>query len=138
MAEALNVYYAAEHADDPVTVSTPEEVRALLDRVRGAHAAGSAVLLTVIVADDPWKSELCVGVDGDKGVLRFAGEDTPPTGLYSRSPVPSNVEPVIYYYVRADTDFPPHSEVPAAVVEAALIDYLVTSGERPTSVEWQG
>ncbi|MFC6088781.1 Imm1 family immunity protein [Saccharothrix lopnurensis] len=42
-------------------------------------------------------------------------------------------EPVIYYYVTADTEFPPDSEVPVADVEAAVVDYL-TTGHRPGSV----
>jgi hypothetical protein len=93
------------------------------------------VLLTVVVSDDPWKSELSVGIDGNKGVLHYAGEDTPPNGVYSKSPTPTNAEPVVYYYVTADTEFPPNAEIPVSMVETSLIEYLTTSGERP-HVRW--
>jgi hypothetical protein len=136
VAHALNVHYNAENADTPAVVTTPDEVRALLGTVRNTHPAGSAVLLTVVVSDDPWKSELSVGIDGDKGVLHYAGEDTPPNGVYSKSPTPTNAAPVIYYYVTADTEFPPHAEIPIGAIETALIEYLTTA-ERPTSVDWQ-
>ncbi|WP_158843712.1 Imm1 family immunity protein [Saccharothrix deserti] len=135
MAQALNVYYDAGHADDPVTVTTPDEVREVFAAVRGKYPAGSAVLLTIVPAADPWASELNAGIDGDVGVLRYSGEDHP-KGVYSKNPTPSNAEPVIYYYVTADTEFPPNAEVPMADVEAAVIDYL-TTGQRPEVVEWQ-
>jgi hypothetical protein len=136
VAQALNVHYKAEHADQPVVVTTAAQVRALLGSVRDTYPAGSAVLLTVVVADDPWKSELTVGVDGDKGVLHYAGEDTPPSGVYSRNPGPANPAPVLYYYVSADTEFPPDAEIPFPAVEEAVIEYLMT-GARPTTVDWQ-
>jgi hypothetical protein len=137
VAQALNVHYKAEHADNPVTVTTPDEVCALLGTIRDAYPTGSAVLLTVVVTEDPWKSELSVGIDGGKGVLHYAGEDTPPNGMYSKSPTPTNADPVIYYYVAADTEFPPNAEVPLPTVAAAMIEYLTTAGERPTAVDWQ-
>ncbi|MCP2257189.1 Immunity protein Imm1 [Streptoalloteichus tenebrarius] len=96
------------------------------------------MLLTVVVAEDPWKSELSVGIDGDKGVLHYAGEDTPPHGVDSKSPTPTSPAPVIYNYISADTEFPPpHAEVPFPAVEAAVIEYLTTEGDRPTAVDWQ-
>jgi hypothetical protein len=137
VAHALNIHYNAEHADNPAVVTTPDEVRTLLATVRSTYPAGSAALLTVVVSDDPWKSELSVGIDGEKGVLHYAGEDTPPNGVYSKSPTPTNAESVVYYYVTADTEFPPDAEIPVGAVETALIEYLTTSGERPTSVDWQ-
>ncbi|XVS62334.1 Imm1 family immunity protein [Actinosynnema sp. CA-299493] len=135
MAQELNVYYEDGHADDPVVVTTPEEVRELFAAVRGKYPAGSAVLLTVVPAADPWVSELNAGIDGDVGVLHYSGEDCP-EGVHSHSSTPSNTDPVIYYYVTADTEFPPDAEVPATDVEAAVIDYL-TTGQRPTVVDWQ-
>ncbi|WP_367130984.1 Imm1 family immunity protein [Saccharothrix sp. HUAS TT1] len=55
-----------------------------------------------------------MGIDGDKGGLRYAGEDSPP----------------------ADSEFPPHAELPVAELEAAVVDYL-TTGRRPEGIEWQ-
>jgi Immunity protein Imm1 len=137
VAHALIVYYDTEHADNPIVVTTPDEVRRLVSKIRKTYLAGSAVLLTVGVRDDPWKSQLSVGIDGDIGVLHYTGEDTPPNGLCSKSPTPTNAAPVIYYYVTSDTEFPSHAEIPVDAVETALIEYLNTDGERPTSVDWQ-
>ncbi len=137
MAQGLNVHYLVEHADNPVTVNTPDEVRTLLRAVRDAYPDGRPVLLTVVVADDPWKSELSVGIDGDKGVLHYSGEGTPPNGVYSENPTPSNPSPVIYYYVSADTEFPANAEIPFSTVEAAVVEYLTTEGEQPAAVNWQ-
>ncbi|MGW9478328.1 Imm1 family immunity protein [Saccharomonospora azurea] len=95
------------------------------------------VLLTVVVADDPWKSELSVGIDGNKGVLHYSGEGTPPNGVDSENPAPSNSSPVIYYYVSADTEFPANAEIPFSTVEAAVVEYLTTEGEQPAAVDWQ-
>jgi hypothetical protein len=77
-----------------------------------------------------------VGIDGDKGVLRYAGEDSPPAGCFSKSAGPSNAEPVVYYFVTADNEFPPHAELPLAELESAVIDYMAT-GQRPEVIEWQ-
>lgn len=73
MAQGLNVHYLVEHADNPVTVNTPDEVRTSLRAVRDAYPAGRPVLLTVVVADDPWKSELSVGIDGEGRIALLRG-----------------------------------------------------------------
>jgi hypothetical protein len=136
VAHSLNVYYEAEHADRPVVVDEPGQVRSLLADVRRRYPQGSAVLITVVLGDDPWGPELSIGLDGGRGVVRYAGHDHP-AGVYSRNPTPSNTEPVIYYYVTADTEFPPDAEVPTATVEAAMTEFLTTGGKLPTVVEWQ-
>ncbi len=87
-------------------MNTPDEVRTLFRTVRDAYPDGRPVLLTVVVAEDPWKSELNVGIDADKGVLHYSGEGTPPNGVYSENPTPSNLSPVSYY-VSAETEFRP-------------------------------
>jgi len=132
----LNAYYTTEHADDPVVVASADDVAGLLDAVREKYPDGAAVLITVLVADDPWGQELSVGVDGDKGVLRYSGHGDF-RGSYSKSVEPSNAEPVIYYYVTADSEFPPNSEVPISTVQAAVVEYLATGGQRPSAAEWQ-
>lgn len=136
MAQALNVFYEEEHTDNPVTVTTPDEVGTLLATVGEKYPEGTAVLLTAVVSDDPWGQELSVGIDGNKGVLRYSGGDHF-DGVYSKSAIPSNAEPVTYYYVTADTEFPPNSEVPLATVHAAVVEYLTTGGQQPTCVDWQ-
>lgn len=136
MAQALNVYYEKQHTADPVVVTTPGEVGDLFAEVGAKYSAGTALLMTVVPADDPWASELTVGIDGNKGVLRYAGEDGPPAGCFSKSATLSNPEPVVYYFVTADSEFPPHAELPVTELEAAVVDYL-TTGQRPRCIEWQ-
>ncbi|WP_433271798.1 Imm1 family immunity protein [Actinosynnema sp. CS-041913] len=132
----MNVYYERQHTADPVVITTPDVVRDLFTDVRAKYKAGTALLMTVVPADAPWASELTVGIDGDKGALRYAGEDSPPTGWFSKSVTPSNPESVVYYFVTADSEFPPHAELAVTELEAAVIDYL-TTGQRPSSIEWQ-
>ncbi|WP_447002387.1 Imm1 family immunity protein [Saccharothrix isguenensis] len=136
MAQALNAYYEKQHTSDPLVLGTVDQVRDLFVAVRAKYPPGSALLVTVVPADDPWASELMVGINGDRGVLRYAGEDSPARGCYSKSATPSNAEPVVYYFVTADSEFPPNAEIPVADVEAAMIDYL-TTGQRPAAVQWQ-
>jgi Immunity protein Imm1 len=132
----LNAHYAVEHADNPVVVASADDVAALFTAVRDRYPEGAATLITVVVADDPWGQQLSAGVDGDKGVLFYSGQRNP-QGAFSKSPEPSNPEPVIYYFETADTEFPPNSEVPVSVVEAAVAEYLTTGGHQPACVEWQ-
>ncbi len=136
MAHALNVFYETDQGDDPIVLTTPDEVRALFATVRDKYPDESAVLLMIFLADDPWGSELAAGIDGDKGVLRYAGEDTPPDGLYSNNTSPSNTDRVVYYYQTSDREFPTDSEVPITAVESAVIEYM-TTGQQPTVVDWQ-
>jgi hypothetical protein len=53
VAQALNVYYEKQHTGDPVVVTTPDEVRNLFAAVRAKYPAGTALLMTVVPADDP-------------------------------------------------------------------------------------
>ena len=76
------------------------------------------MLLTVVLGDDPWGLELSIGLDGCRGAVRYAGNDRP-AGVYSWNSTPSNIQPMIYYYVTADTEF------------------LTTGGKLPTVVEWR-
>ncbi|WP_374059043.1 Imm1 family immunity protein [Saccharomonospora sp. NB11] len=69
--------------------------------------------------------------------MHYSGEGTPPNGVYSENPTPSNPSPVIYYYVSADTEFPANAEIPFSTVEAAVVEYLTTEGEQPAAVNWQ-
>lgn len=116
-------------------MTEPAGVRPLFTRLRDTYPAGTAVLLTVVLADDPWAPELSVGIDGDMGVLRYADDDQP-AGVYSHGTSQTNARPVVYYYVIADTSFPTNTELPLAAVEAAVVEFMTTGG-RPTTVEWQ-
>ncbi|MFD2417651.1 Imm1 family immunity protein [Amycolatopsis pigmentata] len=132
----LAVYYAQGHGDAPVTISTPDEVDALIDRVRRESPGHAPMLLEAHIAGDPYAQGLDVGVRGDRGVLRYSGRDWP-EGVYSTGDGPSEGEPLVYYFMDNYTEFPPNAEVPLAVVRQAIRDFLATGGERSARVEWQ-
>lgn len=131
---ALSAYYEREHGENPIRLETPADVDAMVDALRAQETW--PLLAQVYVSDDLGKSELSAGVRGDVGVLRYAGEDAF-EGLYSLGDGPADGEWILYYYVTADTPFPPNAEVPLAVVRDALVEYLESNGARPNNVEWQ-
>ncbi|WP_189222822.1 Imm1 family immunity protein [Saccharothrix coeruleofusca] len=132
----MSVYYGPDHAEEPANLTSEAEVRELFAVLRGMYPEGSVALLTAYLADDPWGAELTAGINGDRGVLRYSGDEQGDAGFYSKSPTPTNAAPVVYYFYTADREFPPHSEVPLSAVEAAVLDFMAT-GVRPASVEWQ-
>ncbi|AXX33289.1 hypothetical protein KCV87_26075 [Actinosynnema pretiosum subsp. pretiosum] len=136
MAKALEVYYRPDHGQEPLIVRTPDEVRRLFADWLRDFPTGSVALATVHLVEDPWGAELSVGVDGDKGVLRYSGDEPGGNGHYSRDPESGNTDPAIYYFFTADHEYPPHSEIPVTAVESAVLEFMST-GRRPTCVEWQ-
>lgn len=133
---ALDVYYARGHGDAPVTVATTDDVDALLDRVRAESPEHAPILMEVHISGDPYSQGLDVGVNGDRGVLRYSGRDWP-EGVYSTGDGPAQGEPLRYFYMDTDTEFPPNSDVPLTTVRQAVREFLTTNGARPTCVEWQ-
>ncbi|WP_436499590.1 Imm1 family immunity protein [Actinokineospora sp. HUAS TT18] len=74
-------------------------------------------------------SELVAGIRDGRGALYY----TDPNGAwYTHGPTPKEGDGPVY----AEVDFPDHSELPATLITTALSEYL-TTGARPTSVEWQ-
>jgi hypothetical protein len=133
---ALDVYYARGHGDDPVTVATVDGVDALIDQVRAESPEGAPILMEVHISGDPYSQGLDVGVDGDRGVLRYSGREWP-EGVYSTGTGPADGEPLRYFYMDVDTEFPANADVPLATVRQAVREFLATNGARPTNVAWQ-
>ncbi|GAA2662746.1 MULTISPECIES: Imm1 family immunity protein [Actinosynnema] len=136
MPHALKIYTRPDHGKEPLFLHTPDEVRAWFAAWRDASPAGSVDLATFYLAGDDWGPELNAGLDGDKGVLHHSGDDGTSYGFHSRDPGGSNPDEVVYYFFTADTPFPPHSEIPVAAVESAVLEFMST-GLRPTCVHWQ-
>ncbi|QFU93055.1 Imm1 family immunity protein [Amycolatopsis sp. YIM 10] len=133
----LSLCWEPEHATAPVQVSTVEQLRKLVVDLRAGTQPGDAVLVQVFISDSPWKAEFFAGFDGDKGVAWYSGADTP-TPVTSHSGEPGNDQPVTYYLDTTDQEFPANSEVPADAVEAVLVEFFETNGDRlPTSIAWQ-
>ncbi|MBB5960061.1 hypothetical protein FHS29_006683 [Saccharothrix tamanrassetensis] len=113
-----------------------DEVDALVNRVLATSSEEAPVLMQLYVASDVHTQELSAGVVGDRGVLRYAGRDWF-EGVCSLGEGRGGGEPLLYFYMDSDTEFPSNAEVPLDVVRQAIKDYLVADGARPTCVSWQ-
>uniref|UniRef100_UPI003F49108D Imm1 family immunity protein n=1 Tax=Amycolatopsis sp. CA-096443 TaxID=3239919 RepID=UPI003F49108D len=109
-----------------------------LDRVLDAVAAMDGPTLAELYTDgDPDKSWLEVGIDGDRGSLRYVGDDAP-NGAHSKGgafPLPPGGE-VLYYYMNNPREYPDDAEIPAEVVRSAAREFLESGGLRPSRVAW--
>lgn len=133
---ALDVCYARGHGDTPVTITTPDEVDALIERVRAESPKHAPILMEVHLSGDPYAQGLDVGIKGDRGLLRYSGRDWP-EGVYSAGDGPAEGEPLVYFYLDTYTEFPPNAEVSLVAVRQAVRDFLATNGARPAGVKWQ-
>ncbi|MFD8496236.1 Imm1 family immunity protein [Amycolatopsis sp. NPDC059657] len=123
------------HTDKPVIVTTGEDLERVLDDV---VAAGALQMAQLITDGDTNKPHLFVGLNGDRGTLRYAAPDVPTS--YSKNtgtpfPLPE-WEDITYYFGRADFEYPDDAEIPVTVVREAAHEFLTTAGQRPTGVEW--
>ncbi|WET81639.1 Imm1 family immunity protein [Amycolatopsis sp. QT-25] len=124
------------HIDTPVTVTTAAELDAVLDEV----AAGGPLQMAQLITDgDIGKPHLFVGLNDDRGTLRYSSDDA--GILYSQNtgtpfPLPEWGE-VIYYFESADFQYPNDSEIPVSKVRAAAHDFLTTGGvQPPAGITW--
>ena len=122
------------NVDRVTTVTTPVG----LDRVLDALAAMDGPTLAELYTDgDPDKSWLEVGLDGDRGSLRYVGDDAP-NGAYSKGgtfPLPPGGE-VLYYYMNNPREYPADAEIPAEAARKAAHEFLASGGARPSRVAW--
>lgn len=127
--------WGGEGTDEATLVQTSAELEALLERARGVDYP---ILLEILDAASPNRVILNVGLNGDQGVLRYAGGEHR-RGVYSRNPEsePSQAEVVLYYYMNSDNEFPASAQVPTDVVLRACVEFMETGGELPSQVEWQ-
>jgi len=127
--------WGVEGTDEATLVRTSVELEALLEKARGVDYP---ILLEVLDAASPNRVILNVGLDGDLGVLRYAGGDHR-RGVYSINPdsAPSQAEVVLYYYMNIDREFPASAQCPAEVVLRACVEFMETGGGLPSCVEWQ-
>ncbi|MCP3797888.1 Imm1 family immunity protein [Allokutzneria sp. A3M-2-11 16] len=130
---ALNAYYDFEHGETPARITDEDQLAEALEEVRRTR---TSALVELLPADDLGAATLDVGLNDDRGVLFYSGPDH--AGCGSRNPGATAVpEPVLYYYMTSDTEYPATAEIPVEDVIAAAREHLRTSGRRPTSVDWQ-
>ncbi|WP_086821613.1 Imm1 family immunity protein [Allokutzneria sp. NRRL B-24872] len=132
----LNAYYDFEHGDNPERITSAEQLDAVLSAVL---ATRPAEIVQLLAADNPGAGLLDVGLDHRRGVgvLYYSGPSHR-TGCFSHASTATVAadDPVLYYFMNADTEYPPSAEIPAELAISAAQEYMRT-GQRPTSVDWQ-
>jgi hypothetical protein len=128
----LEIYF---EPGDPVYVSTPEDVDALLDRVAMRYEHDWPVLLEVDIANSVGTEQLFAGVHHEVGVLFYTSPEHP--GCFSRGEPTGHDGELTYYYMRNERQYPPDAQVPLATVKLAVREFMATGGERPQAVAWQ-
>ena len=134
---SLDAYYLFEHDDNPVVVTTDDEVDALIDRVRSESPPNAPILMDVHLSGDPYEQGLDVGVSGNRGVVRYSGRDWPLGVCSSNEEESSDGEDRSYFYMGHWRGFPSNSEIPLDLVRAAVKEFMATNGARPECVRWR-
>lgn len=130
----LHAWYD-ERSEEPAVVTTAAELDAVLDEVA---ALDGPTLVQLFPGGDATGPDLTVGLHGDRGVLRYASEDSP-NAFYSANPSPFPLPEwgaVRYYYMSSDSDYPDEAELPEKVVREAAHQFAASGGERPTGIDW--
>jgi immunity protein Imm1 of predicted polymorphic toxin system len=130
----LTVWYSHDQEDGDLA-TTPEQLDASLDRIAALSGPDWPALATVTQVGTRFGPVLYVGFHLDRGALLYAGLDAPDSS-YTKGEGSAEGEPLLYMYMTSDNEFPPNSEVSAALVRQAAHEFADT-GERPTCVEWQ-
>jgi hypothetical protein len=138
MGHRVKAYFRKGHGDNPVLVSTDEDMDALIDQLLAEPFSNS--IAAIYSLDRPLNAagvpdhELYLAVNAKAGVggLRYTGEHT----WFSQG-TPSSRDEVFYNYMGNDTDFPPDSEISIGLLRQAAKEFLHHNGDRPTCVQWQ-
>lgn len=134
---SLDVYYLFEHDENPVVVTTADEVDALIDRVRSESPPEAPILMDVHLSGDPYAQGLDVGVSGDRGVVRYSGRDWPRGVFGVTEEECCDGEERSYFYMGHCRGFPASSEIPLDLVRAAVKEFMEVDGARPKCIRWQ-
>ncbi|MFB9904247.1 Imm1 family immunity protein [Allokutzneria oryzae] len=132
----LDAYWADEHGDEPARITSEDRLVQLLDELRRTQPAA---LVQLLPAGNPGAAILDVGFDGDRAVAFYSGPDHR-DGCYSYNPaitVDDGAEPVLYYFMNSDTEYPATAEIAAEDAIKAACEYMRTGGQRPTTLAWQ-
>ncbi|WP_433262554.1 Imm1 family immunity protein [Actinosynnema sp. CS-041913] len=126
-------------SEEPTTLTTAAELDDVLDRVA---AWGHRALIEFRLAEPADKNArqlaLSAGLHGasDRGTLIYSS----PAGVWfsKASPGPEwePAERILYYYMSADTEYPPDSEIPLDLVRRAVHDYMTNGGQQPSGPDW--
>ncbi|MEU4802781.1 Imm1 family immunity protein [Actinosynnema sp. NPDC023587] len=131
------MYYLFEHDENPIVLTTAEEVDALIDRVRSDSPPQAPILMDVHLSEDPYAQGLDIGVSGGHGVVRYSGRNWPRGVVSVNDGEPADGKERSYFYMGHWRGFPANSEIPLDLVRAAVKEFMATDGARPECICWQ-
>lgn len=136
----LEARYRRADMDDPVLLSTEEDVDGLIDALLTGPLSHDAVHLVSRARPMTWSGfpdhELYAGVnrDGQVGALMLSA---PEAGLVASAGVPGSRSEVVYHVANHWTEFPADSEIPLSLLRSAVKEFLSSGGRVPTCVVWK-
>jgi hypothetical protein len=128
----LKLWYSDEQTEGDIA-HTHDELDAVLDRVAALSSSGWPALAEVTQAADKFGPLMYVGFHEYMGALMYPEIDT---SAYTVGEGTQDGDPLLYMQGTSDSEFPPNSEVPAALIRQATHEFADT-GRRPTCVPWQ-
>lgn len=132
----LKLVWDHQHGDKPVIASSPADLNRVLDEVTAQAVTEGARLIVQAIPDlGPSAPLLDIGLAGERGAMYYAGDECP-DGCFSAGATATNTDTVLYYFMTSDTEYPPGSELPAAIIRQAAHEFMAT-GARPSSIDWQ-
>ncbi|WP_030273969.1 Imm1 family immunity protein [Streptomyces sp. NRRL B-24484] len=142
----LEARYRSTDMEDPVLLSTAEDVDRLVDALLTGPLWHDAAHLLSTARTRRWVGppghelyvpdhELYVGVDRDDltGALALAL----PEGHVASAGGPGSRRQVVHHVAGHPTEFPDDSEIPLALVRAAVKEFLSSGGRLPTCIAWK-
>ncbi|MFD7158825.1 Imm1 family immunity protein [Kribbella sp. NPDC059898] len=142
MTYTIAAYYKHGHGQDPVIISTPEQVDELVDALLAESFDNTVAALYIRERHKTGKGrpdhELRVGVGPERklGSVRYAGVVDEQRGAWYIGGQPIRHDEVYYEYMGSPQDFPADAEVPLDVVRQVIQEFLA-SGTRPPSAQWK-
>jgi len=139
MSHSAEAYFKHGQDEDPVILSSAEDVDRLLDDLLSGSWENSVAALYVVGRDNAVgvpDHELLVAVDPENkstGAFRYMGGD----GTYFTDNQSGAEGQTLYYYMGSDREFPISSAIPLDELRLSAKDFLISGGERPSGVEWQ-
>jgi Immunity protein Imm1 len=144
MTYTVNAYYKHEHGDQPVMITTSEDVDALVDALLQERLEDNSVAALYVQERPRLESgypdhELRIAVNADTkvGGLRYAGSDGTSDGVWYARGKQSTRDEVWYCYMGNDEEFPRDSEISLDELRTGAKEFLESGGKRPQSVRWR-
>ncbi len=141
MPYTLRAFYKQDQQPHPWVLSSSEDIDALIEAVLNEPPANSVIALYIAerpkTKHDMPDHELRVAINQEAkvGGLRYSGPADGTAGVWYATGRDSIRDEVFYYYMGHDEGWPQDSELSLDEVRSAINAFL-TTGERPSGVEW--